>query len=84
MINYKDFCFKNLIVNKNKTIIKGSFVDPEMNSVCDFKYNISSQTFNIYNNKLPKKQIAPLPFWWLYKKLVIQGYLNNTECIKSY
>uniref|UniRef100_UPI0040565056 hypothetical protein n=1 Tax=Agathobacter sp. TaxID=2021311 RepID=UPI0040565056 len=79
---YINFYFKNLIYDDSYYM--GEFSSPDSDVFCQFEYNRKTEQCKIWNNSLPIDDIAPIPVWWLDKKLKENGILKSNESKISY
>lgn len=82
MALYINYYFRDLEVSGD--IVNGIFDSPDSQSLCDFRYNLKTGEYEIWNCSKPKDKLLPIPFYWLNKKLEENGVLRTCESKISY
>lgn len=82
MALYINFYFRELEVDGDK--VSGFFDSPDVESSCNFIYDLKTKEYDIWNCSKPEDELVPLPFYWLDMKLEENGYLRNRESKISY
>lgn len=79
---YINYLFEN--IKYDETSYCADFSSPDAGVSCTFRYDRITGRCEIWNNNKPLEQIAPIPVWWLEKRLRENGMLRSSEGKYSY
>lgn len=82
MALYINYYFKELKLEG--TMVQGIFDAPDSEAYCNFRYDLETRKYEIWNCNKSEDELLPLPFYWLNMKFEENGYLRSCESKISY